>query len=106
MINFRRLVPLNTYNVKHLDTAGIPDDVRNALSSFKTTYSSQLVNEANASKVMRTLAKEAKEQFRKENKPTKPVLSPEQKEAKKIQDKEKKRSKRIKTDNALICKNV
>jgi hypothetical protein len=106
MINFRRLVPLNTYNVKHIDNPEIPEDVRNALSSFKTTYSSQLVNEALASKVMRTQAKEAKEQFRKENKPPKPVLSPEQKEAKKIQDKEKKRSKRIKTDNALICKNV
>jgi hypothetical protein len=106
MINFRRLVPLNTYNVKHLDNPEISAEVRTLLGSFKDSYSSGLIDEAVISHQMRTQMKSYKEDVRKANKPDKPVLTQEQKDAKKLKTQASRRDKRIKTDNKLICKNT
>ena len=105
MINFRRLVPLNTYNMKHLDNPELTADIRGVLGNFKDNNSAGLINEAVISNGMRTQMKSYKEDLRKANKPDKPVLTQEQKEAKKLKAQASRRDKRIKTDNKLICKN-
>ena len=104
MINFRRLVPLNTYNIKHIDTPGVDDGIRNTLAILKQD-SATLISEANVSKETRFSAKEKKEVERKNTKQQKPALSPEEKAQKKQKTEENKRSKRLIADNKLACKN-